>query len=139
MFLGGFMKILSFILLSFVMNTQARANHYCYITETVNLVQLPFEIRDQVQGIKKYPVDTWKDCYQHGIQAASAQEFNKSITVCQQGNCQDLTGPVFFKYFFWSEESLVTIEGQVTTYTWQFDKSIQRGDRRFFPDGSMFP
>ena len=138
------MKSLGLICLSFATAFlasahQAQANGFCNISETVYLQQLPFEIRDQVQSTKKYPVDTWKDCYKRGIDAAAALDFNKTITVCQAGNCQDLTGPVFFNWFFWSDQSLVTVTGKVTRYTWQFDQSIQRDDRRFFPDGSMFP
>lgn len=133
------MKILGLILLSFAMGVQAQAAGFCNISETVYLQQLPFEIRNQVQGVKKYPVDTWLECYRRGLDAALAQDFNKTLTVCQEGNCQELTGAVFFKWFFWSDQSLVTVEGQVTRFTWQFDRSIQRGDRRYFPDGSLFP
>lgn len=137
------MRSLILLALSFVMTgLNAHASGFCNLTPTVYVSSLPYENRNQSQELKKYPVTTWRECYQRAIKMAGERDFDQSANVCQSDgtNCLKMDGQLFVGWYFWSDESLVTLSGQVTRYTSEFDRNeIVRGDRRFFPDGSMFP
>lgn len=137
------MKSLILLTLSFVTITlNANASCFCNLTPQVYVPALPYDSRSQGNEVKKYPVDTWRDCYLRAIKMSNERPFEQEANICDSygANCVRMQGTLFVGWYFWSDQSLVTMKGQVTRYTQQFDSNeVITGDRRFYDDGSMFP
>jgi hypothetical protein len=95
-----------------------------------------------IDGYVQSPPHVWTDSrftgHKFEVRSESWEEcYLKAIEIAKETQAYSISYPVYFKWNF-NDGYLYDTKGKVSHYTDQFVKAPQKGDQRYFANGSRF-